>query len=314
MCEITGTLLFSIWACVCIFHKYRMVLLRRFFALAGTVFLFALCYNVNNIIKCTGNTLQCNQNDYAIDDTGLTLSERLSLRISRAYTIWSGLGMSIQGVRTCGDYMFSGHTVALTLLNFFITEYTPRNLYFLHTLSWLLNMFALMQRDSNRTRIWFPMFSYFESSVDGIIPNEFDTIGEIVDQLTHLLIEIKDSVMMTAHRFWLEAPNLNMSSSNVFFVPKDVLKAKQCNAATSTSATATNSSSMPSPTVSTNSVCNSIETTISDSRISDSALNNKNSKNITKIGEICQNLNRNAQYAVTNNNTQRNENSNKKTI
>lgn len=46
----------------------------------------------------------------------------LSKRISRAYTIWSGLGLSIQGVRTCGDYMFSGHSSALTLLNFFITE------------------------------------------------------------------------------------------------------------------------------------------------------------------------------------------------
>ena len=43
-------------------------------------------------------------------------------KMSQAYLIWRGGGLSLMGVRTCGDYMFSGHTATLTLLNFFITE------------------------------------------------------------------------------------------------------------------------------------------------------------------------------------------------
>ncbi|XP_050074058.1 ceramide phosphoethanolamine synthase-like [Anopheles maculipalpis] len=240
MCEVTGTILFCIWMCVLVVHKHRMVLLRRFFALAGTVFLLRCVTMLITSLSVPGTHLECTPHDHKFDDSNVRITEMIYLRISRAYTIWSGLGMSIQGVRTCGDYMFSGHTVALTLLNFFITEYTPRNLYFLHTLTWLLNMFgiffilaahehysidvfvafyitsrlflyyhtlannqALMSHDSNRTRIWFPMFSYFESSVDGIIPNEYDTVYGVLYKVFACVLYVKDVCMLTARRFWI---------------------------------------------------------------------------------------------------------------
>ncbi|XP_055691004.1 ceramide phosphoethanolamine synthase-like [Lutzomyia longipalpis] len=246
MCEITGTFLFGIWACVIVVHRHRLVLLRRFFALAGTVFLLRCVTMLITSLSVPGTHLQCTSQDHKVDETNVvTWLDAIHLRIQRAYTIWSGLGMSIQGVRTCGDYMFSGHTVTLTLLNFFITEYTPRHLYFLHTMTWLLNMFgiffilaahehysidvfvafyitsrlflyyhtlannqALMSHDSTRTRIWFPMFSYFESSVDGIIPNEFDTMTEVLGKCFWGVVYIKDLCMLTARRIWLAHSDL----------------------------------------------------------------------------------------------------------
>lgn len=88
---------------------------------------------------------------------------------------------------------------------------TPRKFYYLHTTSWVANVFALflilaahehysidvfvafyitsrmflyyhtlannrslMFRDKKRTRIWFPLFSFFESKCDGIVPNEYE--------------------------------------------------------------------------------------------------------------------------------------------
>ncbi len=57
-----------------------------------------------------------------MDNFPLQVHESIWAQIYKAYEISTGLGMSLQGVRSCGDYMFSGHTCAVTILNFFITE------------------------------------------------------------------------------------------------------------------------------------------------------------------------------------------------
>lgn len=227
MCEVTGTVLFTIWLIVLLFHKHRFILMRRFFALSGTVFLLRCITMLITSLSVPGAHLQCQPRTYPVQAS--SSFEDLLMKLSQAYVIWRGAGMSIQGVRTCGDYMFSGHTVALTMLNFFITEYTPRYIYYLHTFSWMMNMFgiffilaahehysidvfvafyitsrlflyyhtlsnnqALMQRDSTRTKVWFPLFSYFESSVEGIVPNEYETPAEVAKTLISF---IKDTVL-----------------------------------------------------------------------------------------------------------------------
>lgn len=56
-------------------------------------------------------------------------------------------------------------------IDVFIAFYiTSRMFLYYHSLA---NNRALQQRDSFRTKIWFPMFSYFEANIDGIVPNEY---------------------------------------------------------------------------------------------------------------------------------------------
>lgn len=101
------------------FLFFRFILMRRFFALSGTVFLLRCVTMLITSLSVPGAHLECQPRNY---QGGPSIFADLAKKLSQAYVIWRGAGMSIQGVRTCGDYMFSGHTVALTMLNFFITE------------------------------------------------------------------------------------------------------------------------------------------------------------------------------------------------
>ncbi|MEQ2179108.1 Sphingomyelin synthase- protein 1 [Goodea atripinnis] len=176
----------------------RSILLRRMCSLMGTVFMLRCITMFVTSLSVPGQHLQC---------TGKMYGDMWA-KLQRAVAIWSGFGMTLTGVHTCGDYMFSGHTVVLTMLNFFVTEYTPRSWNFIHTLSWVLNLFGIFfilaahehysidvfiafyittrlflyyhtlantraYQQSRRARIWFPMFSFFECNVNGPVPNEY---------------------------------------------------------------------------------------------------------------------------------------------
>ncbi|XP_023335231.1 sphingomyelin synthase-related protein 1 [Eurytemora carolleeae] len=133
MSEVAGMTLLIIWCIVLLFHTHRFILARRFFSISGTIFLLRCVTMLITSLSVPGVHLDCKPAPYGA----------WTERVHAAYVIWSGAGMSIQGVRTCGDYIFSGHTVSLTLLNFFITEYTSRRIYFLHTFTWVCNCFGI---------------------------------------------------------------------------------------------------------------------------------------------------------------------------
>lgn len=198
MAEACGVILCNVWMLVLLLHKHRSILLRRLCSLMGTVFMLRCVTMFVTSLSVPGQHLQCSGKMYG----------DMWAKLQRAVAIWSGFGMTLTGVHTCGDYMFSGHTVVLTMLNFFVTEYTPRNWNFIHTLSWVLNLFGIFfilaahehysidvfiafyittrlflyyhtlantraYQQSRRARIWFPMFSFFECNVNGPVPNEY---------------------------------------------------------------------------------------------------------------------------------------------
>ncbi|OWF56273.1 Sphingomyelin synthase-related protein 1 [Mizuhopecten yessoensis] len=136
-CEIIAVCLGTIWSIVLVFHKHRFILLRRVFSIIGTVYLLRCITMLITSLSVPSPHLKCEGKMYG----------DIWAKAQRTMEIWMGMGMSLSGVRTCGDYMFSGHTVCITLLNFFITEYTPHHgkycSYYLHTLTWVANMFGL---------------------------------------------------------------------------------------------------------------------------------------------------------------------------
>eukprot|EP01095_Lingulamoeba_sp_RSL-Kostka_P003880 TRINITY_DN1499_c0_g1_i1.p1 TRINITY_DN1499_c0_g1~~TRINITY_DN1499_c0_g1_i1.p1 ORF type:complete len:435 (+),score=67.64 TRINITY_DN1499_c0_g1_i1:98-1402(+) len=189
---------------ILVVHKHRIVILRRFFVIIATVFLLRCVTMIVTSLSVPSVHLECDNSDLK----NFSNEELLIYAIN----ITKGFGLTVLDVKTCGDYIFSGHTSALTLINFTITEYSSDKWKGLHILSWILNIFGiffvsaahehytidilmafyissrlflhyhtlantspLLSEDHSALfkRSFFPIFSYMESDSKGAIKNEF---------------------------------------------------------------------------------------------------------------------------------------------
>ncbi|CAC5409198.1 SAMD8 [Mytilus coruscus] len=129
--------------------------------------------------------------------------------------------------------MFSGHTVTITTLILLINEYTPKRWILVHTLVWIVGLFGiffilaghghytldvivafyitsrlfqyhhilannktLMTRDQSRLKKWFPVFYFFESNCDGIVPNEYEWPLTIVESAMQRCAKLRNSLVL----------------------------------------------------------------------------------------------------------------------
>merc|ERR1719369_1834128 len=117
---------------VVMLHTHRLVILRRIWLLLGVLYYYrALTMFVTVLPKADKNyTCTPKKNDITALDY-----------IKRMITIISGGGLSINGKHVyCGDYIFSGHTMILTMGYLAIKQYSPRRYFPLHWLSLCISL------------------------------------------------------------------------------------------------------------------------------------------------------------------------------
>ncbi|NP_001011385.2 phosphatidylcholine:ceramide cholinephosphotransferase 2 [Xenopus tropicalis] len=199
--EITGMILVALWTVQWVFLRYKSIVGRRFFFIIGTLYLYRCITMYVTTLPVPGVHFQCapklHGDSYA--------------QLQRILRLISGGGLSITGSHIlCGDFLYSGHTVILTLTYLFIKEYSPRHFWWYHLICWLLSAAGVIcilvahehytvdvivayyvttrlfwwyhtmanekcLKTSSPTNLltrtwWFPVFLFFEKNVQACIP------------------------------------------------------------------------------------------------------------------------------------------------
>ncbi|KAM7102085.1 phosphatidylcholine:ceramide cholinephosphotransferase 1 isoform X2 [Ciconia boyciana] len=204
ICEINGMILVGLWFVQWLLLKYKSIISRRFFCIVGTLYLYRCITMYVTTLPVPGMHFKCSPKLFGDWESHLR----------RIMKLIAGGGLSITGSHNmCGDYLYSGHTVILTLTYLFIKEYSPRRLWWYHWLCWALSMVGMfcillahdhytvdvvvayyittrlfwwyhtmanqqVLKEASQTNLlarvwWYKPFQYFEKNVQGIVPRSY---------------------------------------------------------------------------------------------------------------------------------------------
>ncbi|XP_073330966.1 phosphatidylcholine:ceramide cholinephosphotransferase 2-like [Pagrus major] len=128
--EVNGLILCGLWLVQWLLLKHKAIVGRRCFFLIGTLYMYRSVTMYITTLPVPGKHMVCAPKLYN-DSTG---------KIWRILRLISGGGLSLTGSHLmCGDFLYSGHTVMLTLSYLFIKEYSPRWMWWYHWACWLLS-------------------------------------------------------------------------------------------------------------------------------------------------------------------------------
>ncbi|UJR28529.1 hypothetical protein I4U23_009766 [Adineta vaga] len=97
---------------ILVLHRHRLIIIRRLFAIAAALYFLRSLTMVFTSLPVATQTTDCRPERLA----------SFAARLKKATLIFLGQGMSSFGVKTCGDYLYSGHTCTLVLATHFINE------------------------------------------------------------------------------------------------------------------------------------------------------------------------------------------------
>lgn len=204
ICEIIGMMLVLLWFTQWLLLKHRSIIGRRFFFIVGTLYMYRCITMYITTLPVPGMHFKCSPK----------LLGDWEAQMRRVMKMIAGGGLSITGSHTmCGDYLYSGHTVMLTITYLFINEYSPRRFWWYPWVCWVLSavgIFCILLAHDHYTvdvvvayfittrlfwwyhsmanqqslketsqsnpfsRVWwFRMFQYFEENVRGAVPRNY---------------------------------------------------------------------------------------------------------------------------------------------